>query len=205
MGQERDSRQSEAGGKSGQRPDLTHSLTYFPLGSTLRRSTENRERAEGPQDAAGGQLAANPAQEQTRDPSPKNTGSGRTREPGRAPHRVSELCLNTTPCHPHPRLSYNSRPACPWLLGSPREDTASLGSQVPLVSHTRQGTQGLRPWEPWKGGEGGFASGEYEFRGARGKTLKGRILRWSQGPGPYRTHTSALIIPPIAVKGFLKM
>ena len=44
----------------------------------------------------------------------------------------------------------------------------------------------------------GFARGEYESRGARGKTIKGRILRWSQGPGPYRTHTSALIIPPTA-------
>ena len=44
----------------------------------------------------------------------------------------------------------------------------------------------------------GFAFGEYESGGARGKTIKGRILRWSQGPGPYRTHTSALTIPPTA-------
>lgn len=44
----------------------------------------------------------------------------------------------------------------------------------------------------------GFTFGEYEFWGARGKAMKGRILRWSQDPGPHETHTSALIIPPTA-------
>lgn len=76
--------------------------------------------------------------------------------PGWAPQGVSALCLNTTPHHPQP-TSELQQPAGPAVVpGSPRENTTSLGSQVPLGGHTRQGIQGLRLREPWKGGASGF-------------------------------------------------
>lgn len=89
------------------------------------------------------------------------------------------------------------------MLGGPGENTTSLGSQVPLVGHTRQGIQGLRLWEPWKGGASGFHIWEYEFWGAgegyerQNSEMVRKIL------GPHETHTSALII--LLLKGFLEV
>ena len=155
VGQERDSRQSEAGGKYGQRAGLTHSLTRFPLRSKIRRSTENTAKGLRPQDtAAGGCCKPCPGADtqplHQRDRLRQNQG------PGWAPQGVSALCLNTTPHHPQP-TSELQQPAGPAVVpGSPRENTTSLGSQVPLGGHTRQGIQGLRLREPWKGGASGF-------------------------------------------------
>lgn len=41
VGQDRDSRQSEAGGRCSQRVDLTHSPARCPLRSKFHRSTES--------------------------------------------------------------------------------------------------------------------------------------------------------------------
>lgn len=57
---------------------------------------------------------------------------------------------------PQPTSELQRPAGLPAVPGSPRENTTSLGSQTPLVGHTRQGIQGLRLWEPWKGGASGF-------------------------------------------------
>ena len=126
--------------------------------------------------------------------------TGGTTDLGRDPHRLSEPRGNSTPRHPPLPTSELEQlhllARCPVVLWG-GHSAHLAGSQLHLVGHARQVTQGVRLCGTSEGrGKCVLHLGDMNFRGARGETMVGRILRGPKilGPG---VHTPLALLSHI--------